>query len=53
MCPEIAPQFFKRQEDGGCSYVYDQPVSSEGFALVEEAVEVCPTESIGNNGDKS
>jgi len=53
MCPEIAPQFFKRQEDGGYSYVYRQPVTPEEIALAEEALDSCPTESIGNDGDKS
>ncbi len=50
MCPEIAPQTFKRQEDGGYSYVYRQPTTLEEIARAEDARESCPTESIGNDG---
>ncbi len=52
LCPEIAPGIFKRQDDGGYAYVYRQPVLPEEIALAEEAMESCPTESIGNDGDK-
>ena len=50
MCREIAPQIFKRQDDGAYSYVYRQPVSNEEIALAEEALTHCPTETIGNDG---
>ncbi len=50
MCREIAPQIFKRHDDGAYSYVYRQPVTQEQIALAEEALSHCPTETIGNNG---
>ena len=50
MCREIAPQIFKRQDDGAYSYVYRQPVTQEEIALAEEALAHCPTETIGNDG---
>ncbi len=50
MCREIAPQIFKRHDDGAYSYVYRQPVTNEEIALAEEALAHCPTETIGNDG---
>ena len=50
LCPEIAPNIFRRQDDGGYSYVHRQPVTPEEITLAEEARESCPTESIGNDG---
>ncbi len=53
LCPEIAPQIFRRQDDHGYSYVYHQPVTAEERAAAEEARESCPTESIGNDGGEA
>lgn len=50
MCREIAPQIFKRHDDGAYSYVYRQPITEEEIALAEEALAHCPTETIGNDG---
>ncbi len=50
LCPDLAPQIFRRQDDGGYAYVYRQPVTPEEIALAEEALQSCPTESIGNDG---
>ena len=50
LCPDIAPQFFTRFDDGGYSIVYRQPQTAAEIALAEEAVSGCPTESIGNDG---
>jgi ferredoxin len=50
LCPDTAPQFFKRFDEGGYSIVYRQPQTTEERALAEEAVSGCPTESIGNDG---
>ena len=52
LCRETAPTFFKRNEDGGYSYVYRQPASSDEIALCTEALEGCPVEAIGNDGDQ-
>ena len=50
MCPDLAPQFFRRDDDTGYSYVYRQPVTPEEIQQAEGAMESCPTESIGNDG---
>ena len=50
LCRETAPANFKRNDDGGHSYVYKQPESSEEQALCKEAMEGCPVEAIGNDG---
>lgn len=50
LCPDTAPQFFRRFDEGGYSIVYRQPQTAEELALAEAAVSGCPTESIGNDG---
>lgn len=50
LCRDTAPDFFRRQDDIGYSYVYRQPVTPEEIALAEEACAGCPTDSIGNDG---
>ncbi|HEX5219649.1 MAG TPA: ferredoxin [Verrucomicrobiae bacterium] len=51
LCRNTAPQFFKRFDEGGYTIVHRQPQSPEELALAREALEGCPTESIGNDGD--
>lgn len=51
LCRETAPEFFRRHEDGGYSYVYRQPRNEEETRLCLEALEGCPVEAIGNDGD--
>jgi ferredoxin len=50
LCRETAPANFKRNDDGGHSYVYKQPETPEEEALCKEAMEGCPVEAIGDNG---
>lgn len=50
LCREMAPQFFRRDDLAGVSYVWRQPVTPGEIALAEEALDACPTESIGNDG---
>jgi ferredoxin len=50
LCRETAPANFKRNDDGGHSYVYKQPESPEEEALCNEAKEGCPVEAIGSDG---
>ena len=47
LCPELVPTVFRRDDEGGYSYVYKQPTSKEERAAFMEAIEDCPTESIG------
>ena len=43
LCRETAPANFKRNDDGGHSFVYKQPESPEEEALCKEAMEGCPS----------
>ncbi|MBI2342739.1 MAG: ferredoxin [Deltaproteobacteria bacterium] len=51
LCRDTAPNNFRQYEDGGYSYVYKQPESDEERVQCQEALESCPVEAIGNNGD--
>ena len=50
-CRESAPDFFKRNDERGYSFVYNQPKTEEEKALAYEALEGCPVEAIGDDGD--
>ena len=50
LCPEIAPEVFRRDDDEGVSYVYHQPDTLKELQLANEAIQSCPTESIGCDG---
>jgi len=51
MCPVTTPQFFKRFDEGGYSIVYRQPQTAEEITTANEALDGCPTDSIGNDGE--
>jgi ferredoxin len=53
LCRETAPESFVRQNAGGYSYVYHQPVDPAQEAACLAALEECPVEAIGNDGDRS
>jgi ferredoxin len=50
LCRETAPDNFKRNEDGGFSFVYKQPATPDEENRCKEAKEGCPVEAIGDNG---
>src|SRR4029434_9986121 len=50
LCRETAPGSFKRNDDGGHTYVYKQPEAPEGEAPRQEGMEGWPVEAIGNDG---
>ena len=52
LCRETAPNIFTRQEEGGYSFVYKQPEDDEEVSACEEAMEGCPVEAIGDDGDE-
>src|SRR5437879_6791861 len=52
LCRETAPANFRRNDDGGHSYVYKQPESPEEETLCKEAMEGCPVEAIGSDGEQ-
>ncbi|MEN8773348.1 MAG: ferredoxin [Akkermansiaceae bacterium] len=53
LCRETAPDNFQRSDEEGYSYVYKQPGNEEEVALCMEALEGCPVEAIGDDGEDS
>jgi len=51
LCRETAPANFTREEDEGYSYVFKQPETDEERELCMEALEGCPVEAIGEDGE--
>ena len=51
-CRELAPKNFRRDDNMGYSYVAKQPTTPDEIAACDEAVSGCPTEGVGNDGDK-
>lgn len=51
-CRETAPDFFTRNDDRGYSFVYRQPTSDDDTELCREAMEGCPVEAIGEDGNE-
>ena len=47
LCKEIAPSVFE-EHDEGYAYVFKQPITEKDIELTCEALEGCPTESIGD-----
>ena len=53
LCGETAPANFRRSDEGGYFYVFKQPATPDEEALCIEALDGCPTDAIGNNGEGS
>jgi ferredoxin len=53
VCRETAPNNFRANEDEGYSYVFKQPADDEEEAQCQEAMESCPVEAIGDDGDSA
>jgi len=51
VCRSTAPDNFDRSEENGYSYVIKQPENEEEKSLCAEAMEACPVEAIGDNGE--
>jgi ferredoxin len=51
LCRETAPDNFQRSDEEGYSYVFKQPENEEEEALCIEAMEGCPVEAIGDDGE--
>lgn len=51
LCRETAPANFTRDDDGGHSYVFKQPENQEEIDQCLEAMEGCPVEAIGDDGE--
>jgi ferredoxin len=50
-CREMAPGNFVRAEEQGYSYVSKQPETPEEEDQCRDALEGCPVEAIGNDGE--
>ena len=51
VCRVTAPNNFARQEEKGYSFVTKQPDTPEEEAQCQEAMDSCPVEAIGNDGE--
>jgi len=51
LCRETAPNNFKRNEEGGFSFVAKQPDSEDEEKQCNEAIANCPVEAIGSDGE--
>ncbi|MBF0239005.1 MAG: ferredoxin [SAR324 cluster bacterium] len=52
LCSELAPDNFTVNLEDGHDYVYKQPITSEEESNCQEAMESCPVDAIGNDGEK-
>ncbi|MCL5270274.1 MAG: ferredoxin [bacterium] len=50
-CRATAPDNFARNEDGGYSFVNKQPSNDEEQQNCVDAMEGCPVEAIGDDGE--
>jgi ferredoxin len=53
LCRSTAPSFFRRHDEIGSSITYRQPVTAEEIQNADEALQGCPTESIGKDGNEA
>jgi ferredoxin len=53
LCRSLAPAIFRRHDETGYSYVHRHPIVPDDLAAAVEAMNSCPTESIGNDGAAS
>lgn len=51
VCRTVAPDNFTANEDEGYSYVYKQPENDEELEMCQEAIDSCPVEAIGLDGE--
>jgi len=52
VCRSTAPNNFGRSEENGYSYVLKQPENDEEQSQCKEAMEACPVEAIGDDGEE-
>ena len=50
-CLLVAENHFKTNQDETYTYVYKQPKTKEEQLACQEALEACPVEAIGKDGD--
>jgi ferredoxin len=52
LCDQTAPTVFRECNEQGWAFVFHQPTTPDELRLAREAVEGCPTASIGTDGDR-
>lgn len=52
LCRVTAPRTFMRDDDEGLTYVWRQPTTEAELKLAIEAMQHCPTETIGDDGER-
>ena len=50
-CRSNAPAFFKRDDETGYSFVYRQPLTPAEVEEASDAMNSCPSESIGSDAE--
>ena len=53
VCRDTAAANFARNDDNGYSYVYKQPSTPKEIELCDEALQACPVEAIGDDGNEA
>jgi ferredoxin len=51
LCHELAASNFKESEEGDHDHVFKQPENDEEETQCKEAMEQCPVEAIGDDGE--
>ena len=51
VCSDVAPDNFRESDNGDHDICYKQPESEEELDQCYEALESCPVEAIGDDGD--
>ena len=52
LCRESAPTVYRRNDDLGVSVVFHQPETETERQQAQEALDGCPAEAIGNDGER-
>ena len=52
VCSDCAPKNFKMSDDGSHDICYKQPENDEEYDECMEALECCPVEAIGDDGEE-
>jgi ferredoxin len=50
-CRSEAPDHFTRNDEHGYSFVFKQPTTPDEIARAQAALEACPVEAIGKDGE--
>lgn len=53
MCRDRAPLSFKRDDELGMTIVFHQPTNEEELVQARQAMESCPSNFIGDDGEKA